>query len=189
MRLDANGEILWQNAYGGENFDRFVEVLERPDGTLVACGTTASFGSRGYDWWLLSLNASGGVLWARAYGGTSDDECVGMLVDPNGFIMLVGYFGNSEDHAADGWILRLRSNGAMGWKKRYGGEADFDLFTGIVRTSNGNYVVVGGTLSYGNGAMDGWVMEIDPRGRALWQRTLWRRRRRLPPWISGNVGE
>ena len=171
VRLDANGAILWQKTYGGvEGREIFSAVVERPDGTLLACGSTASFGSGDVDMWLYSLDASGEVLWARTYGGPSEDICIGMLLDPDGFIMLVGYYGYSESQAADAWILRVRPNGTMGWKKRYGGEAE-DSFQGIVRSSNGNYVVAGYTQSYGSGSGDGWAMEIDRSGRAVWQRT------------------
>lgn len=168
VRLDAGGAILWQKTYGGAEWDGFRMAVERPDGTLLAYGSTYSFGAGGEDMWLVSLTATGDVIWARSYGGAKDDSEGRMLLDSDGEITIVGGYGVGQD--IDAWILRLRSNGTVLWKKRYGGSST-EAFFDIISTGNGNYLVVGATRSFGNGGADGWVMEIDDAGRALWQRT------------------
>ena len=91
-----------------------------------------------------------------------------MLLHPDGGISLVGYYG--VDQSFDAWILRLRANGTVVWKKRYGG-SDSDGFYDVVSTGNETCLVAGVTRSFGNGEADGWAAEIDDAGRALWQRT------------------
>lgn len=168
VRLDASGEILWQKTYGGVESDTFRTVVERPDGTLLAYGSTFSFGAGGEDMWLVSLTATGDVVWARSYGGAKDDGEGRMLLDPDGEITVVGDYGVGQ--SSDAWILRLSSNGTVLWKKRYGGSSS-DAFFDILSTGNGNYLVAGATRSFGNGGSDGWAIEIDDAGRVLWQRT------------------
>ncbi|MBI2838136.1 MAG: hypothetical protein HYX75_07470 [Acidobacteria bacterium] len=168
VKLDAKRKTQWQKTIGGADWDVFRQVVERPDGTLLAYGSTFSFGSGGEDMWLLSLTATGEVIWARSYGGAKDDTGWRMLLHPDGGITLVGTSGAGQNF--DAWILRLRANGTVVWKKQYGGSL-FDGFYDVVSTGNETCLVAGVTQSFGNGGSDGWAAEIDDAGRALWQRT------------------
>ncbi|MFQ5881820.1 MAG: hypothetical protein ACE5I9_05040 [Candidatus Methylomirabilales bacterium] len=59
---------------------------------------------------------------------------------------------------------------AAEWIKTYGG-ADFDQLSSIQQTSDGGYVVAGGTASFGSGRGDAWVLKLDAGGNIQWQKT------------------
>jgi uncharacterized delta-60 repeat protein len=69
-----------------------------------------------------------------------------------------------------------RTNGARNsvptadahWAKTYGGTGSDTLI--IRKTSDGGYIVAGGTSSFGTGAMDAWVMKLNSTGSAEWQK-------------------
>ncbi|MEZ4687702.1 MAG: hypothetical protein R3B47_17060 [Bacteroidia bacterium] len=59
-RLNAQGEVVWRNAYGGPDFERCMEVLEAGPGLYYALGQKVNdfdkqTGSRGKDFWLLKI--------------------------------------------------------------------------------------------------------------------------------------
>ena len=49
------------------------------------------------------------------------------------------------------------------WQKTYGGNSIEQAFS-IQETTNGNYVVAGGTVSFGAGANDALVLKLDSNG-------------------------
>lgn len=59
VKLDAAGDILWQKSYGGTDNDYAVSVIEAREGGYIITGGTASFGSGGYDMWVLKTDANG----------------------------------------------------------------------------------------------------------------------------------
>ncbi len=58
VRLDGNGEILWQKTYGGAGRD-FAMALEPAGDGLVLAGYGESFGKGQWDLWLLRLDENG----------------------------------------------------------------------------------------------------------------------------------
>ncbi len=60
VKLDVNGNIQWQRAYGGAGDDEVWSVDETFDGYIVAA-VTASFGAGGKDVWILKLDFSGNI--------------------------------------------------------------------------------------------------------------------------------
>lgn len=118
--MDANGNKVWSNCYGGSNNDYSREIINSSDGNLVMSGETYSYdGNSTYthgssDYWIFKLNHSGQILWQKAFGGTEHDEpnCIVQTPD-NGFLVV----GNSASlnngdvsgvHGDDDfWLLRL----------------------------------------------------------------------------------
>jgi hypothetical protein len=68
-KKDQLGSILWQKTYGGTSYDRAGQVVGSADGGCLVVGSTSSFGAGNYDVLLLSLDASGNLIWQKTYGG------------------------------------------------------------------------------------------------------------------------
>ena len=68
-------------------------------------------------------------------------------------------------------ILLTKNNekGNEIWFKKFGGNA-YDKANSIYKTDNG-FLIVGSTSSYGNGNYDILVLEVDEKGKKLWQNT------------------
>jgi hypothetical protein len=56
------------------------------------------------------------------------------------------------------------------WTKCYGGTGD-DVAYSVQQTSDGGYIIVGSTESYGAGAADVWLLKTDENGDILWTKT------------------
>jgi hypothetical protein len=77
-------------------------------------------------------------------------------------------FGAGEN-TPDFWLLKLKSDGAVSWQKRYGG-AGRDEAHSIQQTSDGGYIVAGSTYSFGAGDYDFWVLKLKSEGSVAWQK-------------------
>lgn len=164
LHLDRNLSIVWKNSFGGTNIEDLSALAVGANNTLMAAGSTRSNNNGdvgaskgGEDIWVVQINAATGALgWQKVFGGSGIDVAKGILVKPNGNIVLAGftYSNNSGDveanhGAGDFWVLGLNNTGNLVWKKALGGDNE-DLAFAIAGAENG-FVVAGYTLSKDSG--------------------------------------
>ena len=58
VKTDSNGNVQFNQTYGGGNNDGALSVVETSDGGFALAGDTQSFGARGRDAWLLKLSGN-----------------------------------------------------------------------------------------------------------------------------------
>jgi len=170
FKLDPNGDIEWQKAYGGIQNDSFNSVQQTTDGGYIIAGITESYGAGGSDGWVLKLAANGTVEWQKTYGGSKEDYPISIRQTMDGGYILGGETESFGAGSYDMWALKLASNGKINWQKVYGGSGQ-DFSDMIVQTTDGGYIAAGCTESYGAGGGDGWVVKLASNGRIEWQRT------------------
>ncbi|HPT54901.1 MAG TPA: delta-60 repeat domain-containing protein, partial [Fervidobacterium sp.] len=56
------------------------------------------------------------------------------------------------------------------WQKTFGGNGE-DQATSIQQTTDGGYIVAGGTTSFGAGNYDVYVLKLNSDGSLAWQKT------------------
>src|ERR1017187_1339375 len=88
------------------------------------------------------------------------------------------YFGGSTNTSAgmagQGWIQKTDKNGNGLWYKEYGGPNQ-DVFNAVHPTTDGGFIAVGATNSYGQGITrkdyypDAWLLKTDANGCFKWQ--------------------
>jgi hypothetical protein len=108
--------------------------------------------------------------WAVTYGGIDDDRLLSIDQTVDGGYIVAGLTFSFGAGDYDLWILKLDSDGTVGWQKTYGGNGD-DHATSIQQTSDGGYIVAGGTSSFGAGSYDLWVLKLNSDGTIAWQKT------------------
>jgi len=169
LRLDGDGDILWQKSYGGSSFDYGTSVRQISDGYIVA-GNTFSFGEGECDIWLLQLDGDGEITWQKTYGGSSFDWSFHLQQNLDGQYLIAGdtfSFGAGEN---DLWVLKLDRAGEISWQKTYGGSS-FDWAFRLQQTETGGSIIAGNTFSFGAGENDIWILELDNQGEISWQKT------------------
>lgn len=197
VRLDANGNKLWDQSYGGAGDDCAFSLVAVPGGSLLLAGNSDSApgGNKRspnygyYDLWLLKLDSGGDVVWEKDYGGDSDDGYyqVALARTAQGELLLgaesfSGATGNKLSPnlgSEDFWVLRLDASGNRLWETNCGG-ADSDYLTSLLVRSDGTCVAAGGSNSgvSGNkstpnrGSTDFWLVGLDAQGKRLWDKTL-----------------
>jgi len=162
LKLDANGNVQWQKAYGGTSYDWGILIQQTSDGGYIVAGETNSFGSGWGDAWILKLDANGNVEWQKAYGGSNYDWANSIQQTSDGGYIVAGETYSFGSGFGDAWILKLDANGNVEWQKAYGG-SNRDDGNSIQRTSDGGYILAGYTESFGS-SNDAWILKLDSNG-------------------------
>jgi len=131
LTLDANGNIYVTGIFfGTTDFDPGPAVAN-----LVSAGNEDVFVSK-YD-------NSGNFIWAKRFGGPTNDFCNAIKLDASGNIYINGYFENTADFdpglgvfnlvsagSTDIFVCKLNDNGNLQWAIRIGGslaDVAFDI--------------------------------------------------------------
>lgn len=196
VRLDAQGNKLWDRSYGGTGDDgAFSLVRTTDDGFVVASNSDSGVGGNKttpnygfYDAWVLKLDAKGDILWDRTFGGDNDDGYYAMpmvATSDGGVVLAADSFSGKTGNKGCGvygdddfWVLRLDTDGNRLWETNCGGVfSDYPM--SLVMTSGGGIVVGGGSNStetggnrtaLGFGSTDFWLIELDGNGVPLWDK-------------------
>lgn len=170
VKVDGEGEPLWKKVLGGSKHDIPHSLIPTLDGHYLMAGTTFSTDgdikdNKGEgDVWIVKINANGGIVWSRTYGGSGDEGANGISATFKGHY-LVAATSRSEDGDLtgraglyDGWVFKIDANGTLIWQKSIGGYQK-DEFTAVHELPSGDYLAVGNT-----GSKDGALAELDPHG-------------------------
>lgn len=189
MRLDADGNLIWQKSLGGSGEDEAYYVQETNDGGFVIVGESESTdgdvtGNHGEgDYWVVKLNASGYFLWQKSFGGSSVDYPRMVKQTGDGGLVIAGWTssvdgdvtGNKGD--TDYWVIKLNESGMLQWQKCLGG-SDYDFAYAIDPTADNGFIVTGythssdGDVTGHHGSTDYWLVKLDATGNLMWQKAL-----------------
>ena len=189
--MDTSGSILWEKAYG--TGIPSVGVFMGTMSTTADSGyiLTASVQGNGgdvsgahgtFNVWLVRLDDTGKIEWAKCYGGsgvtmgycaseTSDGSfiCTGYTQAPNDSDVLATYGGT------DYWIFKVNDTGKLTWSTTLGGSQDELPFDAVVTCDNG--IIVAGTSLSGDGHIvspyglrDIFVVRLDSAGEIEWKK-------------------
>ena len=70
----------------------------------------------------------------------------------------------------EAWVLKLNAAGQPQWQKTYGAGC-LDASFSVRQTTDGGYVVASGSLTFGAGLTDFWILKLDSNGTIQWQKT------------------
>lgn len=191
VKLDKDGNILWQKALGGSDWDAFNSIAGSPDGGYLAAGYTRSVDGdvSGYhgveDGWVAKLDKDGTLLWQKTLGGVNADEINSTIATPDGGYVMAGVTKSNEGDVSgnhgegDAWIVNLDKDGNILWQKTLGGSG-WETANAAASTRDGSYVIAawarssdGDVFGFHGGAYDdAWIVKLDKQGNKLWQKAL-----------------
>lgn len=102
LRLDAQGELLWQSCYGGSATETCSHMTPTSDGGFVLVGTTNSSDGDisqalgGVDIWVVKVNGDGDLLWETSLGGSVTDQSRGVVESSDGTLYVFGHTASPE---------------------------------------------------------------------------------------------
>jgi hypothetical protein len=169
VKVDWEGEILWERTFGGSSNDWGNSIAPTADGGyIVGGGGASSHDGNVYcpdavasEWstaWVIKLDGEGQIEWQNCYGGTESDIVADIIqTQDSGFIFLGAISSGDGDvdcfHGTPGdgstndmWVVKLDETGEIEWHRCLGGTG-FDSPKLIRQMGDGGYLVGGNTTS------------------------------------------
>jgi len=170
LRLDAQGNKLWDKTIGGDYYDQINDIELAPDGDVYISGGTRSKPNTGevgpddargnVDFWLIKMNPqTKQIRWNRRFGGTGYEFPYGLCVASDGVVWMGGptqskpspplatnngkdaqYFGG----VFDGWVVAVDANGKKIRDLAYGGSGHDEIYFIKEDISKSGRIILGG---------------------------------------------
>ena len=169
VKTDASGNQEWTNAFGGNNGNDYGnDVLENSDGNYVLVGhaDNVAGGNGNEDIFTIIADPTGSRLNFSTIGGEDSDTGKSIKQTSDGLYITVGSTTSYGAGGQDGYLVKYNNNFSEGWAKTFGG-ADDDSFQEVQITSDGGYIIVGNTKSFGSGNYDIYLVKVDSEGNRI----------------------
>jgi len=170
VKTDASGNMMWNQTYGGTNFDAACSLVVTSDGGYAIAGFTSSFGAGDNDFWLVKTDASGNMMWNQTYGGTGDDYAFSLVAISDGGYAVTGETRSFKAEGSDWLLVKTDESGNMMWNQTYGGTNYGGRAHSLIVTSDGTYVIAGDSSSTGE-TVDFCLVKAAASGEMIWQKT------------------
>jgi len=167
VKIDSNGNMQWNNTFGGTGQDWAYSVSQVPGGYIIA-GMTESYGAGYSDFWLVKTDTKGEEQWNNTYGGYYLDGADSIEQTRDGGYIIAGItqeFGGGHN---DFLLVKTDSNGTEQWYRTFGG-GNIEFNPSVWLIPDGGYILGGETFSYEN---DYWLVKTDEDGNVKWDRTF-----------------
>ncbi len=111
LKMDLDGNLIWQKVYGAAGDDRANSAMEI-DGEFYIAGQAKSFsGDNTEDIWALKLAGDGSLIWQKRFFGTGLDRVAEIVFISADRIMLAGYTESFGVGLRDAWLIGFDGSG------------------------------------------------------------------------------
>jgi predicted secreted protein len=122
IKLDHQGDMIWDRTYGGSDEDRAYSLIQTTDGGYAVAGATLSKGAGSADLWVIKLDHQGDMIWDRTYGGSDDDYALSLIQTTDGGYAVAGLTDSKGAGKSDFWVIKLDHQG-----NKTGSPGQYDL--------------------------------------------------------------
>lgn len=195
VKINLNGDIMWDKSYGTTSFDFMTDILPTPEGGAILGGHsdgTAEFdksenSNGGIDTWMIKVSATGTKIWDKTIGGPANEQFQKMIYSPDSGLIVAtssesNAGGNKTENSRgtwDMWLIKLNASGNIVWNKTYGGSGE-DFSRNLSATPDGKFLIVGYSSSTvsgdksepGRGGIDYWLLKLQADGSLIWDKTI-----------------
>ncbi len=185
IAIDAAGNVYTVGNFGGTADFNYGSA----DFTITSNGSSDAF--------LVKYDASGNFVWAKSWGGASNEIAKKIAISHSGSIYVSGTFSSTTDFDPNSGILNLNpigsndifiskfdTSGNIKWAKQLGGASNEDLGN-MVLDNIGNIICTGNFLTTADfdpgagmanliskGAEDIFISKLDSNGNYVWVKQI-----------------
>jgi len=171
IKLDAKGNVEWDNDFGGIGWDEIYSIIQIKDGGFIAAGSAWSKGAGRGDACVAKIDKRGYLVWIKTFGGSENDEARSIIQTDDEDYAIAGFTVSEDTEDRNVWVIKLDRKGNKIWDKTLGGTSE-EWANSIVQTEDKGYMVAGWTKSMGAGKTDAWIIKLNKRGDLVWDRTF-----------------
>jgi len=156
IKLDNNGNLLWEKSFGGKGYDTGQAVIENSYGNIMVLGQTNSFdgditkplGSS--DFFLVNMTKKGEILNIENLGTSNFDSGKSIMELDDGSLFLLGHttdISSIEGNiGSDILLIKTLPNGSFVEKQIRGGTGT-DIGYDFTQLTDGSLIIVGSSNS------------------------------------------
>lgn len=209
-KYSAQGNLIWVKSFSGVNAVIGLDLAVDATGNVYAVGYfegtvdldpgagTMNFTSNGTDdAYIVKLDPSGNLIWAKTIGGPNYDSAAKIVLDYNGNLVIGGGFVSSMDMdpgpgtstltsngSSDIFILKLNSSGDY-LTSFHLGSSSWESVAGIVIDASNNMYITGdfsytvnfdpngsGSNLVATGSSDAYICKYDSDYQLVWARKI-----------------
>ena len=111
------------------------------------------------------------IVWQKTFGGRGKEDGWALSSTLDGGYIIVGSTSSYGGIGENAWLIKLDDAGNEQWNMTYGGRKSDYGFSGQ-QTSDGGYILAGGTTSFGAGDHDVLLIKTDAMGEEIWNVTF-----------------
>ena len=120
IKIDENGNLIWEKNFGGSSFDESKKVIQSTSNDFYIVGSSRSndfdvtTNNGNKDIWILKIDSNGNLIWEKSIGGSGLDEANSIAELENGSIIIAGESWSSDFDInqnrgfSDGLIINLK---------------------------------------------------------------------------------
>lgn len=189
LRIAVDGNIIWSKTFGSTGYDDPYDIIETNDQGFIIVGSlgmndgdAAGLTLKGSnDAWIIKINASGNIVWQKAYGSSKSDYASTIVQVSNKSYIVCGRASAGDgdltlnNGAADLWVFKITDVGILLWSKNFGG-SNTEMANCVFKNSDGD-VLIGASSNSSDkdvknhyGDNDYWLVKIDTNGNLYWQK-------------------
>jgi len=158
IKTDPNGNSEWQKTFGGSRDDYGYSVQQTSDGGYIIAGATTSFGAAGPNVYLIKTDPNGNQKWQKTFGGNYNEEGYSVQQTSDSGYIITGWTFYVAKYT-NVYLIKTEPNGNLLWQKTIGGSSSDGSFS-VQQTSDGGYIIAGGTYSFGAGGSDVYLIKL-----------------------------
>jgi len=116
---------------------------------------------------IVSANLAPEADWIVSLGGNREEIIYDIIQTSDGGYIATGMTA-SKSSSNDMYVVKLSPAGEVEWENNYG-DIKEDYAKSIRQTSDGGYIIGGGTRSFNVGVIDYYIIKLDPSGEVQWE--------------------
>ena len=113
IKLDAKGNMEWENNFGETGWDEIYSIIQTKDGSFITTGCVWSKGAGRGDVCVAKLDKRGNLVWDKTFGGSENDEAHSIIQTEDGGYAVVGWTKSKGTGNSDIWVIKLDENGNL----------------------------------------------------------------------------
>lgn len=174
LKLNNNGEQLWEQTFGGDKEDEAYSIIETDDKGLAIAGYNGSRGGALRMFWVMKLDADGNWEWDDYFKAENSywDVAVDLTETHDKGFAVTGYTKTEGMTDFDVRLIKLDNNGTFQWGKNYKNRKDtmrnyWEESTAIVETYDRGFAICGFN-KLNNNFDNFWIMKLNSTGEMEW---------------------
>ena len=169
IKLNYNGEIIWEKTYHDPDQEFSTYVMETQQGDYIITGNDqASEPDTANKIYLLKVDADGNKVWEKRFGlGTGDWKWAYTTVETaEGNFLTCGKL--TKDGYTQVLILKTDKNGDFIWERTFGKPLLSETGYSLKMNSNNTFTITGTSFEVNNPDTEIILLKIDENGKELW---------------------